>query len=99
MAPLHQFVPERSGRITAHLGRLELINSQGTGKIRFVCSRGFTVSSKFGNAGSPFAAANGATGGCTEFPAKSTHSKKVAQFVSADTQRDLQDFRTGDLLA
>src|SRR5580658_5858629 len=32
--------------------------------------------SKFGNSGRPFAAANGASGGCTEFPEKSTHSKK-----------------------
>src|ERR1700678_4563821 len=76
MAPTASICPGDVGRITAHLGRLELIDSHGTAQIRLVSSRGFTVISKFGNAGSPFAAASGATGGCTEFPEKSTHSRK-----------------------
>jgi hypothetical protein len=76
MIPTASSCPAEVGRITAHMGRLELIKSHGTGKIRFVWSRGFTVMSKFGNAGSPFAAANGAFGGCTAFSEKSTHSRK-----------------------
>src|SRR5580658_4114380 len=81
-SPMASICPAEVGRITAHGGRLELMNSHGTGKIKFVCKRGETDpgivddASKFGNSGSPFAAANGARGGCTEFPEKSTHSKK-----------------------
>ena len=36
MAPTASSCPGDVGRITAHLGRLGLINSHGTGKIRFV---------------------------------------------------------------
>src|SRR5580693_2629691 len=81
-SPTASICPGEVGRITAHGGRLALMNSHGTGKLRVVCNRGGTDrgivvdASKFGNSGSPFAAGNGARGGCTELPAKSTHSKK-----------------------
>src|SRR5271155_1573218 len=65
-----------SGRITAHLGRLELMNSQGTGKIRLGWTNGLSGLKKLGNVKPPLD--TGATVGCTPFPAKSTHSKKWA---------------------
>src|ERR1700722_3236171 len=76
MAPTASFCPGGGGRMIAHFGRLELINSHGTGKIRFVCKRGFTVASKFGKVNWLVGSVRGASGGCAAFPEKSTHSKK-----------------------
>src|SRR5580700_1231594 len=76
MAPTASICPGEVGRMTAHLGRFGLMNSHGTGKIRFVCSREFTVASKFGNVNWLVGSVSGASGGCAEFPEKSTHSRK-----------------------
>ena len=64
------------GRITAQRGRLRLMNSHGTGKIKFVWRSGFGGELKFGNVKLLVGSVTGATGGCTPLPEKSTHSRK-----------------------
>src|ERR1035438_4861 len=70
------------GLITAQRGRFGLMNSHGTGKIRFVCSRGLGVASKLGKVNPLVGSVKGAMGGCTPLPAKSTHSKRSEEHTS-----------------
>ena len=59
------FIPPAGvdGRITAQRGRLGLMNSHGTGKIKFVLRSGFAALLKFGNVKPLVGSVNGATGG------------------------------------
>jgi hypothetical protein len=64
------FIPPAgvTGRITAQCGRLGLMNSHGTGKIKFVLRSGFAALLKFGNVNPLVGSVNGAIGGWTPLP-------------------------------
>src|SRR5580693_8092594 len=76
IAPTASICPGEVGRITAQWGKLGLMNSHGTGKMRLVWSKGFFLASKLGKCNPLVGSVNGAIGGCTPLPAKSTHSRK-----------------------
>src|SRR6476619_4391041 len=76
MAPTASICPGDVGRITAQSGRFGLMNSHGTGKIRFVWRSSFGGTLKFGNVNPLIGSLGGAIGGCTPLLAKSTHSGK-----------------------
>ena len=74
------------------------MNSQGTGKIRLVCSAGLNVLSKFGNVIPLSGSVNGARSAVARYFREIHPLQEMSYFVASDTDHDFQNFHIPGLL-